>query len=217
MTEQPFSQDTYQVRLDWGRGGLARLAVADIVAVVDVLGLSARAIREVEDGKTVPLDHADFRGGAAVAKAAYEAGATVLSAGLRNASAVGAWILDEQIRRDRRLSVAIIACGAHGDRDNGQVRFAVEDHLGAGAVVDALIARGIDHTSPEAMVAAESFTSLRSSLRHLVSASGSARALRADAVRYPDANDHIATAARLDHSNAVPIVRNGRFEASGPA
>ncbi len=46
-------------------------------------------------------------------------------------------------------------------------------------IIEALIARGIDHTSPEAMVAAEAFRGLRGALRHLISASGSARALRA--------------------------------------
>ncbi|PZO55635.1 MAG: phosphosulfolactate phosphohydrolase, partial [Leifsonia xyli] len=43
----PFDQSTYQVRLDWGGAGLARLAAADVVVVVDVLRFSSIVIDAV--------------------------------------------------------------------------------------------------------------------------------------------------------------------------
>ena len=57
------------------------------------------------------------------------------------------------------------------------LRFAVEDQLGAGAIVDALGALGIDHTSPEAAAACEAFRGLRGAVRHLLTASGSGQEL----------------------------------------
>ena len=34
----PYDQSTYQIRLEWGVDGLGRLAPADIVVLVEVLG-----------------------------------------------------------------------------------------------------------------------------------------------------------------------------------
>ncbi|WP_424935806.1 MULTISPECIES: 2-phosphosulfolactate phosphatase [Bacteria] len=187
-----FDQSTYQVRFEWGIEGLRRLARADVVVVVDVL-------------QTAPSDGTD-----PIATAAHESGALVLQGGLRNASAVGTYICAEQVRRDRRTSVAVVARGEPVP-DRGDLRFAVEDLFGAGAVLDGLIERGLDHTSPEAVAAAESFRSLRGALQHLVSASGSARALRGGPGRLAAVEEAIRTAAWLDASGTVPVFRDGRF------
>ena len=66
-----------------------------------------------------------------------------------------------------------MAAGA--TRADGGERFAVEDLLAAGAVIDALAEVGIDHNSPEAAAAAAAYTGLRRATRHLLSASASAR------------------------------------------
>ena len=58
MPDRPFDQSTYQVRLEWGVDGLARLAPADIVVVVDVLRFSTTVIESVERGADFPLDAA---------------------------------------------------------------------------------------------------------------------------------------------------------------
>ena len=213
----PFDQSTYQVRLDWGVEGLDRLAPADVVVVVDVLRFSSTVADAVAAGSTVSLDDARgwSRNGAAVASGA--SGAVVLIGSLRNASAVARAIATLQDRNQARTSVSVIAAG-EADAD-GAVRFAVEDHLGAGAIIAALTDLGIDHTAPDAAVAAEGFRALKRALRHMVSASGSARELaegvaatdrmRASGV-FPTTT---SSAAELDAISAVPVLRDGVFVA----
>ncbi|WP_372468546.1 2-phosphosulfolactate phosphatase [Microbacterium maritypicum] len=212
----PFDQSTYQVRLDWGTAGLARLAPADIVVVVDVLRFSSTVIDAAVADTEVVLAEAEgwSRNGAAVAAAASPE-ATVLVGGIRNASAVARAVQTVQERRQARTSVAVIAAG---EVDAGGVlRFAVEDQLGAGAVILALSDRGIDHTSPDAAVAAEGFRALRGALRHMIGASGSGREL-ADGVASTariDASGLTPTsttdAAVLDAVDVVPVLREGLF------
>ncbi|MFH8252190.1 2-phosphosulfolactate phosphatase [Microbacterium sp. B2969] len=186
----PFDQSTYQVRFEWGADGLARLAPADVVVLVDVLEASTNVIEALDrDASTGVAPFGELAGGSAL----------TLVGALTNASAVAGAVLAEQKRRSARTSVAVIA-GGDGPR------FAVEDLLGAGAIIAALADRGIDHSSPEAAVACEAFRALRGATRHLLTASGSGRALaeRADGVR---------AAAALDASSAVPVLRDGAFVA----
>jgi 2-phosphosulfolactate phosphatase len=209
----PFDQARYQVRTDWGAEGLARLAASDVVIVVDVLRFSTTVCVRVEAGETVPLDdaaHAVSLNGAAVAAAAAAGGAVVLLGCLRNASAVAREVLDEQRRRGRRTSIAVIAAGERTSREpQSPMRFAVEDLWGAGAVIDALGDLGIDHTSPEAAAACESFRGLRAAMTHLLTASGSGQEL-IDAGR----RDEVHAAAQVDVSSAVPRLSDGVFVAS---
>lgn len=201
----PFDQSTYQVRLDWGLAGLERLADADVVVIVDVLHFSSRLADAVSGGAEVDLAEAASWSIDSVAPAlavtAAAGGATVLAGGIRNASAVAHAVQAVQEDRQERTSVALIAAG---ERDgSNDLRFAVEDHLGAGAIIAALTDLGIDHTAPDAAVAAEGFRALRRALAHLVAASGSARAV-ADA-------DAVAAAARLDAVSTVPVLRDRVF------
>lgn len=208
----PFDQSRYQVRLEWGADGLRRLAPSDIVVVVDVLRFSSTVSREVAAGRSVPLDesaHAVSINGAAIAAAAAEAGATVLAGCLRNASAVASAVLAEQTARAARTSVAVIAAGELNGREQGApVRVAVEDQLGAGAVVDALASLGIDHTSPEAAAACEAFRGLRRAVRHLLTASGSGQELLER-----DARDEVLAAAEIDADATAPVLVDGAFRA----
>ncbi|WP_159500160.1 2-phosphosulfolactate phosphatase [Microbacterium sp. 18062] len=204
-----FDQSRYQIRFEWGAEGLARLAASDVVVIVDVLSFSSRTADAIADGTAVDL--ADVRGrddaadAAEVAAAAAAAGARVLVGGLRNASATARAVLAEQQARGARTSITVIAVGA---RTDAGVRFAVEDQLGAGAVIDALGALGLDHTSPEAAASAEAFRGLRSAVRHLLTASGSGQALL-DA----GARDEVLAAAQLDATDAVPALQGGVFSA----
>lgn len=212
----PFDQSTYQVRFDWGTAGLARLAPADVVVVVDVLRFSSTVIDAVASGHEVALSTAaqwSRNGAAVVAAAAPEA--TVLVGGIRNASAVASAVQKIQERRQARTSIAVIAAGEADEA--GTLRFAVEDQLGAGAIVLALSDRGIDHTAPDAAVAAEGFRALRGALRHMIGASGSAREIAAGvaATERIEASGLTPTstpdAAALDALDTVPLLRDEIF------
>ena len=213
----PFDQSTYQVRHEWGAEGLRRLEPADVVIIVDVLRFSSTMADAVVTRPAIAL--ADARewssNGADAAAAAQRDGTTVLVGGIRNAAAVARAALAVQERRAARTSVAVIAAGER--TPDGALRFAVEDQLGAGAVIAALTTVGIDHCSPEAAASAEAFRALRPALRHLLSASGSGRELTvgvastarmlASGIRPASVED----AADLDASDVVPELRDGRF------
>ena len=211
----PFDQSRYQVRFEWGVAGLAALAPADIVIVVDVLRFSSTVSTRVEAGEEVPLDaatHAVSRNGAAVAAAAsgFDPAPLVLLGALRNASAVARVALAEQTRRGARTSIAVIAAGELAAADPAApLRFAVEDLLGAGAVIDALGTLGVDHTSPEAAAACEAFRGLRGAVRHLLTASGSGQELIDRGAR-----DEVLAAAAVDASASVPQLHDGVFVAA---
>lgn len=183
----PTDQERYQVRFEWGRPGLDRLAPADVVVLVDVLTVPAAVSSASPDA------------GAGLVEAARTTGALVLAGSLRNASAVADVVVQEQTRRQARTSVAVVAVGEPG-ADGQLARVTVEDLLGAGAIIDALTQRGIDHSSPEAVVAAEAFSGLRGALRHLLTASGSGQALIEGGQR-----DVVIAAAQLDAEDSASV------------
>jgi len=130
----------------------------------------------------------------------------VVAANLRNFSAVARWVLAHQEQLGQRAKVAVVASGER--RVDDTLRPAVEDQLAAGAVIGALAALGIDACSPEAAVAAASFEALRPAVRHLLTASVSARELAAVGQL-----DDVKIAAQLDVSDVVPVMRDGVFRA----
>ncbi|WP_144829832.1 2-phosphosulfolactate phosphatase [Microbacterium sp. BH-3-3-3] len=205
-SSDPHAQSDYQVRFDWGRRSFDRLAPAHVVVVVQTLGLTAHALSAVEHGAALDLA-GDDDPAAALALAAEAAGAHVVVGGLRNAAAVADHVLAVQRARGERTSISIVAAG-YPDGDEA-VRFAVDDLLGAGAVIAALGDLGIDHASPDAAVAGEGFRALGGAVRHLLTASGTGRALAADGGR-----DGVLHAAARDAASVVPVLRDGVF---GPA
>lgn len=198
------------MRLDWGLEGLVRIAPSDVVIVVDVLRFSSTVARRLDAGDTVPLDadaHAVSLNGAALAARAAETGAVVLLGALASATAVARAVLSEQQRRAARTSILVLAAGERVSREaDAALRFAVEDLLGAGAVIDALGALGIDHTSPEAAAACEAFRGLRPAVRHLLTASGSGQELIERGAR-----EEVLAAATVDAAASAPVLRDGAF------
>lgn len=130
--------------------------------------------------------------------------ASVVVASLRNRTAVAHWALAQQGDKGERFFIAIIAAGEQ--RDDGSTRFAVEDLLGAGAVIDALADVGLDYCSPESAAAAAAFTGLRNATGHLIGASASGRELAGEGYRAD-----IELAIDVDASSMVPIVREDGF------
>lgn len=183
------AQAKYQVRFDWAAEGAATVASdADIVVWVDVL---PPVDSENTTPTTTPQD---------ALRALPQTPAVVLG-GLTTASAVAAWVLAEQVRLGRRAMVSIVASG--GTTASGAVRFAVEDQLAAGAIVDALAGVGIDYSSPEAAAACAAFTGLRGAVAHLLTASASGQEHVA-AGRTPA---EIAQSGRVDSESTVIVLR----------
>lgn len=147
----PRTQSAYQVRFEWGATGA--LAVAD----------GAHAIVWVDELGEQPVP------------AEVLAASDVVAGSFREAQALAAWSLERQAELGGRFVIAVVAAGV--PEVDGGVRFAVEDLLAAGAVIDAIADVGIDHQSPEAAAAAAAHTGLRNATRHLVTASVSAREL----------------------------------------
>jgi len=136
------NQTKYQVRFEWGIEGAAQIAPgAHIVVWADAL----------PDATANPLAFA------------HDGALVTGSTGSR--AALAAWVLQRQAELGDRVVVAVVAAGG----PNG--RFAVEDLLAAGAVIDALGEAGIDFTSPEAAAAAGAYASLRNATNHVLSAS----------------------------------------------
>jgi 2-phosphosulfolactate phosphatase len=184
------TQQSYEVRFDWGAEGARSIAPgAGVIAVVDAVTVSL-------DGSRVPAAAAAF-------------GVPVVAASLRNYSAVARWVLAHQRRLGRRANVAVVAAGER--RADDTLRPAVEDQLAAGALVGALAELGIDACSPEAAVASAAFGAMRRSVGHLLTASVSARELVA-----VDQLEEVRIAAQLDVSDIVPVLRDGVFRAERP-
>lgn len=179
--DRTIEQGQYQVRFDWGRGGARAVGVdADVIVLVDVLELSSAEL-----------------------PAEGRAGSVVVAGSLRNRAALARWALERQADKGERFTVAVIAVGE--TRSDGSNRFALEDLLGAGAIIDALADVGIDYCSPEAAAAAAAFTGLTNATAHLVGASTSGRAV---VVGDRAALDR---ATEIDASDDVPVLREFRF------
>ncbi|MFF1634530.1 hypothetical protein [Leifsonia sp. NPDC058248] len=183
------TQAKYQLRFDWGADGAAAIAPdADVVVWVDVLAPAPGSDDAV--AVTDPL-----------ALPGIPAAAAVVAGGLTTASAVAGWVLDEQVALGRRALISIVAAG--GSSASGALRFAVEDQLAAGAIIDALAAVGIDYSSPEAAAACAAFTGLRGAVAHLLTASVSGQEHIAAGLTPAE----VAPFGRLDSESAVTILR----------
>jgi hypothetical protein len=152
-------QGSYQVRFDWGAAGATAIANgAHLVVWVDQLAPADGA------AELMPV-----LGGT-------PGGVELMPATLDDAAEVAAFALRRQAELGGRCMIAVIAAGA--TRADGTQRFAVEDLLASGAIIEALAEAGIDHQSPEAAAAASAYSGLKNATRHLISASASSREQR---------------------------------------
>ena len=201
-------QEKYQVRFDWGLAGFQALAAqADVVIVADALAAvpEAEAVAvPVAEAVAVPVADAEADADDEHGDSTKLAARRVIAVSLNNRTAVAEWVLARQAEKGARFSIAVIAVGER--RPDGTSRFAVEDFLAAGAVIDALSSLGIDHCSPEAAAASAAFVGLRQALRHLVGASETGLALAARGRQ-----SEVRAASRLDDSSEVTAFEDLSF------
>ncbi|GHE65849.1 hypothetical protein GCM10018785_38320 [Streptomyces longispororuber] len=134
--------------------------------------------------------------------AASAGAATVAAGSLRNGTAVGRWLAGQGHGTAER-PVGVIAAGERWP--DGSLRPAVEDLLGAGAVIAALRAQGRTGLSPEAATAASAFAAAVD-VGAAVAGSSSGRELAAGGFA-----EDVAVATELDASTQVPVLRHGAF------
>ncbi|MFG2364752.1 2-phosphosulfolactate phosphatase [Streptomyces mirabilis] len=138
--------------------------------------------------------------GSAIAASAGES--RVVAGALRNATVVGNWLVRQGYGTADR-PVAVIASGER--RPDGSLRPAMEDLLGARAIIAALDERLSGTFAPEAAVAAASFQAT-SDVSASVAASSSGREL----IDGGFAED-VFVATELDACTAVPVLIEGAF------
>ncbi|MFC9246279.1 2-phosphosulfolactate phosphatase [Streptomyces sp. NPDC057136] len=141
--------------------------------------------------------------GSTIAAAAGES--TVLAGSLRNSGAVGRWLADRGYGTPER-PVGVIASGERWP--DGSLRPALEDLLGAGAVIAALRAHGRDRLSPEAATATAAFAGTED-IAVAVKHSASGRELIDGGY-----GEDVAVATELDGSTVVPVLTDGAFGAA---
>ncbi|MEU4352050.1 2-phosphosulfolactate phosphatase [Streptomyces sp. NPDC023838] len=137
--------------------------------------------------------------------AAAAGGSMVVAVSLRNSAAVGRWLADRGYGTAERPVVVI----ASGERwPDGSLRAALEDLLGAGAVIAALRRCGRDRLSPEAAMAAAVFDGVPN-VGVAVADCSSGRELIAWGY-----GDDVAIATELDACEVVPVLTGGAFTAA---
>jgi 2-phosphosulfolactate phosphatase len=158
------AQGAFQVRFDWGVAGAKAIATsgADAIVWADQLG-------------AIQLGAMSLPSEASGSSRLSLPSITTVHGTIQASAALAAWALQRQTALGGRFTIAVVAAGE--PRDDGSLRFAVEDLLAAGAVIDALTAVGIDHCSPEAAAASAAYVGLSRASRHLITASVSGQSL----------------------------------------
>lgn len=252
----PYRQQGYAIRFDWGLPGATSIAQgAAAVVVVDVLSFTTSLSVAIDEGVEVfPFRFRDAsaaafaatRGavlaigrreagltgvslsplsvreaartgplatsrklvlpspnGSSISRQLAESGAVVVGACLRNAGAAAAWLTAGAARGP----VAVVAAGERWPGD--QMRPAVEDLWGAGAVVDSLVRAGFGTASPEAAAAAAAYRELGREVETALTACASGRELTLDGY-----GSEITVAAQQNVSTNVPVLVGESFRAA---
>ncbi len=139
--------------------------------------------------------------GSAIAAAAGDS-TTVVAGCLRNATAVGRWLAQHGFGTAERPVVVIAA----GERwPDGSLRPALEDLLGAGAIIAELKARGFGLLSPEAAAAEACFTRTPDVAAAVTACSSGIE------LSWTGSAEDVAVATELDASTIVPVLTDEAF------
>jgi 2-phosphosulfolactate phosphatase len=122
---------------------------------------------------------------------------------LRNRRAAAQWLLARRAV-DPALCIAVVCAGERWP--DGSLRPAVEDQWGAGALIAALVDGGLPDAAPEAQAAAAAFRAVAGDVGAALRACASGRELIDEGYA-----DDVDTAAELDVSRSVPVLRDGAF------
>ncbi|MGW5128289.1 2-phosphosulfolactate phosphatase [Streptomyces sp. NPDC004069] len=141
--------------------------------------------------------------GSAIAAAAGDA--TVVAGCLRNATVVGRWLARCGYGTAER-PVMVIAAGERWP--DGSLRPALEDLLGAGAIIAELESRGVGPLSPEAAAARACFTHTPDVTDAVAACSSGIELARSGFA------DDVAIATELNASAIVPVLTDGAFNHS---
>jgi 2-phosphosulfolactate phosphatase len=231
----PFTQEGFRARLEWGEAGLRRLAPSvEALVIVDVLSFSTAVEVATARGASVhpyafhdssAADFARSRGamlavsrydvspqqpyslspetlatippgsrlvlpspnGSTLTVVAADTGCAVAAGCLRNSRAVARWAADR--------TLGVIAAGELSRA--GGLRFAIEDLIGAGAILRHV---PVECRSPEAEVAVAAFERFAPDLHIALAECASGRELAAIGF-----SKDVSLAAELDVSDTVPI------------
>jgi len=189
---------------DFAHRNQAQLAVGRrAVSAATPWSLSPAALRRAPFTPRLVLPSPN---GSAICAAASGSAATVVAACLRNAHAVGRFLSDHGLGTPAR-PVAVIAAGERWP--DGSLRPALEDLLGAGAVIAALHQPGGTALSPEAETA-RACLAATADIAAAVTHSVSGRELTGNGF-----GDDIAIAVETDACQHVPVLTGHAFTAAG--
>ncbi|MER5433595.1 2-phosphosulfolactate phosphatase [Streptomyces sp. NPDC002588] len=186
--------------LAFAREKAARLAVGRRQATPDTpWSLSPAALREAPFAPRLVLPSPN---GSAIAAAA--GGATVIAGCLRNATAVGRWLAAQGYGTEHR-PVGVVAAGERWP--DGSLRPALEDQLGAGAIIAELRRQGAGPLSPEAAAARSAFTGTPDVADAVTRCSSGLELSRSGFAA------DVAIATEPDTAATVPVLTDGAFTA----
>ncbi|HEY8133571.1 MAG TPA: 2-phosphosulfolactate phosphatase, partial [Thermoanaerobaculia bacterium] len=183
---------------EWNDERAAALAAAEGAELASKRGrgrftLAPASLRKVPAGLRLVLPSPN---GSTLAWAAQNLHAAAVLVGcFRNATAVARWASQQG------PDVAVVAAGERWQ--DGTIRFAIEDWLGAGAIIHRLPG----NRSPEAESAAASFERLRHSIHTTLANCPSGRELIESG--YPD---DIDLASEMDADDVVPLLAGNAFK-----
>ncbi len=176
------------------------------------LAVSRRDLPERGHFSLSPATYLDIEPGTRVVLASPNGGTCSRYAGevpylfvgaLVNAQAVAAVV--SSLLKQQELCVTVIACGERWKTpsEDGELRFAIEDYLGAGAILSYLQ----QEKSPEARVCEGAFVQVRDELDAVLWECESGRELREKGF-----GRDVEHAARLNVYETVPCMRDGCLE-----
>ncbi|MCE7007503.1 2-phosphosulfolactate phosphatase [Kibdelosporangium philippinense] len=228
-----FTQDGFGVRMEWGMAGVEALAPhCTVLIIVDVLSFTTSVDLAVSQGARVvvkapdeqstglkrPSELKSVQAGTELTFTSPNGGrlsefaaqrTRVMAGCLRNAAAVA----DRAIDLADRGPIGVIPAGEqwgvnfYERQKSGAMRVAMEDYLGAGAIVSALLAEGYSPASPEAAFAATSYRTAEPYLAELLGGCGSGLELGEKGL-----SEDIALAGQVNVSKATPTLVNGVFQ-----